>query len=206
MARESLLFRTVAQQQTAGAIDINGVGNIPAAEAFGSPSIALTIAETGIGTLEVFGSPQIGLTVVSSGIVSEEAFGSSQLTLDISVEGIPTVEAFGKPTVELPSEAITIEVAGIESEEAFGQPIVSLVKKEEIGFHGGTIYQEEYEEPRKIISLSVKFEDTSVTKRYYADRKRGDVTAKFLKRKDKEESLVKIVAKLVDNYEYNKVA
>lgn len=129
--------------------EITGVGQIPSAEAFGQPAVALDIAAMGIAGAEVFGTPEITATVDGVGqIPSEEAFGLPTVSIGVpaqeitGVGGIASEEAFGQPMVEAqpvvvfgggviswpvpkPQAHDVFGVGGIASEEVFGRPTIT---------------------------------------------------------------------------------
>ncbi|HEX4715881.1 MAG TPA: hypothetical protein VH164_13235, partial [Ktedonobacteraceae bacterium] len=81
-------------------------------DASGTPLPTL-VAPAGIPSTEAFGIPTIGLSVLPSGIASAAALGTPTVTpgpVNISPTGIATGEAFGTPTVFL---APTFDAVGV---------------------------------------------------------------------------------------------
>ncbi len=72
---------------------------IPSAEAFGTPSLGLTIGAIGIPSAEAFGTATVTFSSVilvqPVGISSGEAFGSPTTELVLGPVGIPSAEVFG---------------------------------------------------------------------------------------------------------------
>lgn len=106
--------------------DISGAGGLASGEAFGSPTIQVTVTPIGIATGEAFGSPIIQATIIPTGIASGEAFGSPSSAAVIETQGIVSGEAFGLPTV---TEAIIYDIypIGIDSGEIVSTPTTLIV-------------------------------------------------------------------------------
>jgi hypothetical protein len=101
-------------------ISITGVGNIVSAEAFGLPTISLSVSPSSISSSETFGSPTISVEVSLTSIASGEAFGNPSLSADLSLLSINSSEAFGNPSL-----SADLSLLSIDSSEAFGTPDIS---------------------------------------------------------------------------------
>jgi hypothetical protein len=105
-------------------------------DATGTP-LPTFIFPAGIPSTEAFGTPTIGLSMLPSGIATGEAFGTPTVTpgpVNISPTGIATGEAFGTPTVLF---VPTFDAAASANNSATGNAVVSY--SHTIGANGNAI-------------------------------------------------------------------
>lgn len=92
-------------------------------EAFGQPSLAMTLYPTSVNSSELWGTPRLDLQIQPVGIASEEAVGVAGLTQILHAIGIPSAEeVYPDPFVVLEH---TIVGPSIKSGEAFGSPALT---------------------------------------------------------------------------------
>ena len=98
---------------------------ISSGEAFGTGTLDINLAPSGIATAEGVGTPNMP-TVNCTGIASTEAFGTVRLALILAPTGIATAEGFGS----IGFVGVLLFPTGIATAEDFGTPSVASIATE----------------------------------------------------------------------------